>query len=294
MSELSLTKLPEPPVDPVAAPVRASPLTRLRRISIFDALAVLILLTAASWALFPGWFATADPLTGDPSIKLRPPSLEHLFGTDQLGRDMWARTVHGTVLTLQGATIAIVIGFVVGTTLGLLAGALGGWVEAVIMRVVDVLLALPGFLIALTIVAAIGPGVVIIAIAIGITSVATFARLLRAEVLRVRKFDFVEAAALSGFTTPHIIFREILPNSAGPVLALVAIEISHSIVAISGLGFLGYGEPAPTPEWGVLVAEGRNYLASAWWITTLPGVVLVLTVVSLARLSRRLQTWRSI
>ncbi|MGU3502110.1 ABC transporter permease [Mycobacterium sp. C31M] len=275
-----------------APPPRRSVAARLRKVRVADALAALALLTVLAWILVPGVFAGQDPLIGEFENQLLPPGAAHLFGTDQLGRDIWARTVHGTLLTIKGAAIAVAIAFGFGTLLGLVAGTLGGAVEAVSMRVVDVLVALPGFLVALLIVTALGSGIVTVAVAIGVASIATFARVIRAEVLRVRKFEFVEAAALSGFTLPHILFREILPNSAGPVLALVAIEISQSIVAIAALSFLGYGEPPPTPEWGLIISEGRNYLAEAWWITTLPGIVLIVTVVSFARISRRIQQWR--
>lgn len=249
----------------------------------------LVLLLLALWIFVPGLFTGNDPLHGISAQKLLPPSTEHPFGTDYLGRDLYSRVVHGTPLTLLSAAIAVPIGLMCGGLLGLLAAGLRGFVETAVMRVVDILLAIPGFLMALTLVTAFGPGTVTLGIAIGISTIAPFARLTRAEVLRIRELPFVEAAWLSGHSRSHILYHEILPNAMGPVLAMIAIEIAHAVLMVSALAFLGYGNPPPSPEWGELIAEGRKYLATAWWITTLPGVVLIATVVAFAALSRKLQ-----
>ncbi|MGO3140138.1 MAG: ABC transporter permease [Galactobacter sp.] len=252
-------------------------------------LSVVILVLVLGWALLPGVFASQDPLTGVPADKLQSPSGAHLFGTDHLGRDVFARTVHGTARTLITAGLAVGLGVVVGTLLGLAAGTCGRIVDAIAMRLADVLLAIPAVLIVLVIVSAYEPGPISLGIGVGLASIATFARLTRAEVARVRSTEYVEAARLSGANGISVVFSHILPHVLGPVLALLVVELGAAILAISGLGFLGFGTPPPTPEWGLLVSEGRQYLGPAWWMSTLPGLVIVATVLSLASAGRALQ-----
>ncbi len=190
--------------------------------------------------------------------------------------------------SLTGAFVAVLVGLVAGTSLGLFAGSVGGLVEDAAMRIVDVLLSIPGLLLMLSIIILLGFGTVNAAIAVGITSVAGFARLSRSEVVRVRRSDYVEAAFGSGGTFLSVLWRHVLPNSLTSVLALAALQFGGAILAISTLGFLGYGAPPPTPEWGLLIAEGRNYISTAWWLTTAPGLVVVLVVLSANRISRAL------
>lgn len=251
-------------------------------------LTALPLLVILGWALFPGWFTAYDPLRGVPSENFQAPGAAHLFGTDHLGRDVLARVVYGTRQTLLTAGLAVLIGLVAGTGIGLAAATAGRATDAVAMRLVDVLLAVPGFLISLIIVTAFAPGPISLGVGVGIASIASFARVVRSEVLRVRNLDFVEASFLNGGTYWSVVRRHILPNATGPVLALLAVDLGAAILAISGLGFLGFGAPPPTPEWGLLIAEGRQYLGSAWWLTTLPGLVIVFAVVLLAALGRQL------
>lgn len=246
------------------------------------------LIMVLGWALFPSLFSGLDPISGVPAEKFQAPGFAHWFGTDHLGRDVFARVVHGTSQTLLTAGLAVTIGLVVGTGLGLLAATAGRAADAVTMRLIDVLLAVPGFLISLIIVTAFAPGPISLGIGVGIASIASFARVVRSEVLRVRSLDYVEAAFMNGGTYWSVVFKHILPNSCGPVLALLAVDLGVAILAISGLGFLGFGSPPPTPEWGLLISEGRQYLASAWWLTTLPGVVIVVVVILLAGLGRQL------
>nr|WP_228720979.1 ABC transporter permease [Arthrobacter sp. 260] len=251
-------------------------------------LTALPLAVIAAWAIVPEWFTAYSPFDGVPSENFRAPDAHHLFGTDHLGRDVFTRVVFGTRQTLLTAGLAVVIGLVAGTIIGLIAATAGRVADSAAMRLVDVLLAVPGFLISLVIVTAFSPGPISLGIGIGIASVASFARVVRSEVLRVRNLDFVEASFLNGGTYRSVVVRHILPNASGPVLALLAVDLGAAILAISGLGFLGFGAPPPTPEWGLLIAEGRQYLGTAWWLTTLPGVVIVLTVVLLAALGRQL------
>ena len=277
----------------VLAPPATATLTRpLRRRGVrvrpSVVLAVAVLLLALGFAVAPGLFTAADPLVGTAREALRPPSAAHWFGTDATGRDVFTRVVHGAVHSLGGALVAVLVGLAAGTALGLLAGSIGGWVDAALMRVVDVLLAIPGLLLALSIIILLGFGTTNAAIAVGVTSVATFARLARAEVIRVRRTDYVEAAFGSGGSFSAVLWRHVLPNSLTPVIALAALQFGSAIIAISTLGFLGYGAPPPTPEWGLLISEGRTYVGTAWWLTTLPGLVVLLVVLSTNRLSHAL------
>lgn len=257
-------------------------------------LSVLVLLLVIGWALVPEWFTGRSPTASDPADRFRPPGWEHPFGTDRLGRDVYARIVHGASLSLRATVAAITIALVCGAVFGLLAGFFGRWTDAVIMRAVEVLLSIPPVLLSLTIVTALGFGTLNVAIAVGATSVAGFTRVMRAEVLRVRTAPFVEAAQLCGTRWWRVLARYILPSAIGPVLALAALDFGLVVLAISSLSFLGYGEPPPAPEWGALVADGRNYLATAWWLTTLPSIAVTVVVLAANRLSRVLETERRV
>lgn len=250
-----------------------------------------VLLVALCWALAPGLFTTHSP-TETSTAALQAPNATHWFGTDATGRDLFARVVYGARHTLLAALVAVSVGFVVGTVLGVVAGTVGGTghrigtlIEDLLMRFVDVLLAIPGLLLSLSIVILLGFGTISAAIAVGVTSIAAFARLARSEVLSVRHADFVEAAYGSGGSFLAVLWRHLLPNSTTAVVALAALQFGSAILQIATLGFLGYGTPPPTPEWGLLIAEGRDYIATAWWVTTLPGVVVAAVVLSTNRLS---------
>ena len=281
----SAPKLAPPPA-PAAKSLRPVliDLQRLRHLSPTLALAWLVIATAALWALVPGWFAHQNPVVGQAGQQLLAPDLAHWLGTDALGRDLWARVVHGSVHSLSGAFLAVAVGLVAGTLIGLLAGAAGGRVDDALMRFVDVLLAVPSLLLSLTIIILLGFGTINAAIAVGVASVAGFARLVRSEVVRVRRSDYVEAAFGSGGRFAAVLWRHVLPNSLTSVVALAALQFGSAILSISTLGFLGYGAPPPTPEWGLLIAEGRNYIATAWWLTTAPGLVVVAVVLAANRI----------
>ncbi len=274
--------------EPDIAPITLQPAwaTRLRGVSLSLVLAWAVILVVLAWAAAPGLFTGYSGTEGVPGEQLQPPSAEHILGTDGLGRDLYARIVYGSIHSLSGAFVAVTVGLLLGTLLGLLAGARGGWTDAVIMRIVDSLLAVPSLLLSLSIIVLLGFGTLNVAIAVGAVSVARFARLARSEVMRVRRSEYVEAAFGSGGTFWAVMRRHILPNSLTSVIALAALQFGSAILAISTLGFLGYGAPPPTPEWGLLIAEGRNYLSRAWWLTAAPGVVVVLVVLSADRISR--------
>lgn len=269
-----------------AAPQGPAPARARRhapRVTVLLAVAVLVIVIA--WAVVPQLFTSQDPLAGVPADALQGPSAAHWFGTDPTGRDLFSRVVHGARYSLTGGVVAVAVGLVAGTAIGVVAGSIGTIVDEILMRVVDVLLSIPGLLLSLSVIILLGFGTTNAAIAVGVTSVAAFARLSRSEVVRVRRSDYVEAAFGSGGRWGSVLLRHVLPNSLTPVLALAALQFGTAILAISTLGFLGYGAPPPTPEWGLLISEGRSHLATSWWLTTLPGVVVVVVVLSANRLS---------
>ncbi|MBP2171446.1 peptide/nickel transport system permease protein [Erwinia toletana] len=250
-------------------------------------LAWLVLLTAILAAIAPGLFTSFSATEGIAGAQRLAPQAGHWLGTDQLGRDLYARIIYGASHSLSGALVAVALGLVAGTLLGGLAGATGGKTESVVMRIIDVLLSIPGLLLSLSVIILLGFGTVNAAIAVGITSVANFARLARAEVVRVRHSDYVEAAYGSGGAFFAVLWRHILPNSLTSVIAFSALQFGNAILALSTLSFLGYGTAPPTPEWGLLIAEGRNYISTAWWLTTFPGLVVIAVVLAANRISRQ-------
>lgn len=283
------------PVDPGADPGPASAgrgvgprrflLFLLRRPGLLASVLVLLLVVLAAFR--PGLFTSQDPLHGVPAENFRSPGGGHWFGTDELGRDVFSRVVHGAQLSLKATLIAVGFAFVVGGLIGLVAGFVGRWVEDVLMRFVDVLLSIPSLFLSLALVTALGYGTVKVAVAVGIASVAGFARVTRAEVLRVRQAVFVEASRSCGARW-YSVLGGVLPNAAGPVIVLATLEFGAAILAVSSLSFLGYGAPPPAPEWGTLISDGRNYLANAWWLTALPGLAIAATGLATNRIARAL------
>lgn len=271
------------------APVRLGLKHRLIRfwqrghVSLTLAWAVIALVIA--WAVAPGLFTGYSAVDGLPAEARQPPSADHWFGTDALGRDLGARIVYGAVHSLTGALVAVGVGFVAGTLIGVIAGSSRRRVEESLMRAVDVLLAIPTLLLTLSIIILLGFGTVNAAIAVGIATVARFARLARSEVVRVRRSDYVEAAFGSGGRFGAVLWRHVLPNSLTAVVALAALQFGYAILQISTLGFLGYGAPPPTPEWGLLISEGRDYISTAWWLTIFPGLIVIVTVLAANRIS---------
>jgi peptide/nickel transport system permease protein len=274
-----------------------STLSSLRTIRPGVWLSGIVVVIAVAWALVPGLFASGDPAESGTTAPLLAPSGSHWFGTDAVGRDLYTRVVWGARQSLAGALIAVLVGMVVGTLLGLVAGSVrqsgqgsrAGWLDTVIMRIVDVLLSIPALLLSLSVIIVLGYGTLNAAVAVGVTNVAMFARLARSEVLGVAATDFVEAAYGSGGSAWTVLWRHILPNSLTPVLALAALQFGSAILQLSTLGFLGYGAPPPTPEWGLIISEGRDFIATSWWLTVLPGLAIVLVVLATNHLSQALQ-----
>ncbi|BEK84327.1 ABC transporter permease [Nocardia seriolae] len=273
-------------------PVRRAAVWLRRRLGLVAGGTVVLLVLA--WAVAPSVFASGDPLRGIPAQKLRAPSTEHWFGTDNLGRDLYTRVVHGTGLSVSATVFAVMLGSAVGSLLGLVAGGAGGALDTAIMRVVDVLLSIPDLLVALAMITVLGLGTRNVSIAVGVSLIARFARVMRGEVLRVRRAPYVEAAFAAGVRWHRVLFRHVLRNAHLPVAALAAVDFGVAVLFVATLGFLGYGAVPPTPEWGSLVSDGRGFLATAWWLTTLPGVVIVVLVLSTQRVARALQKEESL
>ncbi|WP_425553081.1 ABC transporter permease [Gordonia caeni] len=257
-------------------------------------LASAVVLVALSWAVLPGVFTAYDPLAVNQAQRLLPPSGEHWFGTDLLGRDLYSRVVYGARASLAGAFLAVAVAVVVGSALGALAGWFGGVVDHVVMRAVDVVLSIPSFLLAISVVVLYSAktgtsGLVPAAIAVGLTASAKFARLIRSEVLKVRASNYVEAAVTSGSSTSAILRRHVIPNALGPTISLAAVEVGLAIIWIASLSFLGLGAQPPDPEWGLLVADGRKYIATRDWLTVYPALTIVAVVLSVNYLARHLR-----
>lgn len=260
-------------------------LVHLRHLRLSTTLATLVLLLVVSAAILPGIYTNYDPLLGVDRALL-PPSSNHWFGTDAIGRDVFARVIYGTRQSLLGALVAVGVGLIAGTILGVTAGARRGLIETLIMRLVDVLLSIPSLLLSLAIIVLLGYGTINAAIAVGITSIAVFARMARSQTIAVAKSDFVEAAAGAGASSWQILWQHILPNSLSAVLALAAVQFGSAVLQLSTLGFLGYGAPPPTPEWGLIIADSRDFIATSWWLTLLPGLVIAAVVLAANTLSR--------
>ena len=262
-------------------------LTGTRRIRFGLVLAIIIVVTALAFVVMPQLFTSYSPID-EVGEHMSAPNMQHWLGTDELGRDLYARIVYGAVHSLTGALAAVLFGFVVGGLLGLVSGSAGSCLDLVIMRFVDVLLAIPSLLLSLSIITLLGFGSVQVALAVGVTSVAGFARLSRAEVARIKNLEYIEAAYGSGATFIKVLYRHILPNALYTIVGYAALQFGHALLQIATLGFLGYGVQPPTPEWGLLIAEGRNYIATGWWLTVMPGLFVIVLVVAFHRISRAL------
>lgn len=247
-------------------------------------LAVLLVMALAPWL-----FTDVDPLQTDPLAAFQPPSAEHWFGTDQLGRDQFARVVYGAQLSLGMGFGATLLGLSAGLAIGLFAGLSRGATDRVLSRAIDVLYAFPEMLLAIIAVAVLGTGFPTLLLAIGIGSIPSYARVLRAQVIQVRTSGFAESAVALGQRPALIAWRHVLPNSIGPALVLATIGVGTAIIFGSALSFVGLGAQPPTPEWGLMLSDSRNYLTLAPWLALWPGVFLAATVISVTVIGRWLQ-----
>jgi peptide/nickel transport system permease protein len=222
--------------------------------------------------------APADPIDMTLENQFQPPSSEHLMGTDDFGRDVFSRLVHGARLSLRIGPIAVGIAFIVGGILGGISGYLGRWPDMIIQRFMDIMLSFPDLILALAIMAVLGPSLVNVMIAIGISSIPVYTRVMRGQVLSLREKEYVEAARAAGASHARLIFRHILPNTFSPLIVIASLGMAAAILAGSGLSFIGMGAQPPSPEWGAMLASGREYLRHEWWIATFPGIAIAVTV----------------
>jgi peptide/nickel transport system permease protein len=244
-------------------------------------LGLVILAALALMALAAPWLSPRDPIKTSPREALQAPGSQFLLGSDQFGRDVASRALHGARISLTVGLIAVAIAVALGTPVGLLSGYYGGRVDGFVMRVVDVLLAFPGILLALAIVSVLSPGLNNVMIAVGLAAVPNYARLIRASVLSAREQLYVEAARALGSRDLGIVVRYILPNVVAPLIITATLGLGTAILSAAALSFLGLGSQPPQPEWGRMLSEGRDYLREAWWISTVPGVGIMLTVLAM-------------
>jgi peptide/nickel transport system permease protein len=240
-----------------------------------------VLLVILALTLLAPWISPYDPLETFPRESRLGPSRDHWLGTDQLGRDNLSRILWGGRVSLMLGLIAVAIGGVSGTLLGLLAGYFRKYVELIIMQFIDILLAFPGFLLALAAVAVLGTGIYNVMIAVGIALIPGFARVVRGATLTVREMTYVESARVVGVPNALIIARYILPNVLAPIMVLATVDVAGAILTSAALSFLGLGAQPPKPEWGLMVNEGRRFLRDAWWISTFPGMAIMVAVIAI-------------
>ena len=224
--------------------------------------------------------ATHDPIAINLTGRFLPPSWEHFFGTDHLGRDIYSRVVWGARISLSVGFITLIEATVIGTIIGLIAGYKGGWVDSVIMRITDVFLAFPSIILALAVAAALGRGLTSVMVALGITWWPLYARLIRGQTLSVREEQYIEGARLSGAGGLRIMLKHILPNCIAALIVQISMDVGFTILAAASMGFLGIGAQNPSPEWGLQCASGAKYLVYQWWISTFPGLAIFLSVIS--------------
>ena len=245
----------------------------------FVALAIIVLL--AIIAIFAPNFSPYEPLAQDYENILLPPSRSHIFGTDNLGRDIFSRVIYGSRITVQIGLFASILASSLGLIQGLIAGYFGGILDTLIMRFTDILLSIPTILLAIAIIAILGPSVNTLIFAIAIASMSQFTRVVRGTVLYVKEYTFVLASRAIGQGDLNILFKHILPNILGPVIVLATIRVAGAILVGAALSFIGLGAQPPTPEWGALLNEARIYLRTAWWFTLFPGMTLAVTILSI-------------
>ena len=245
------------------------------KLAVAGAVFVLLIIVVA---IFATYLAPYSPDHIEPYHTLQPPSLHHLMGTDSLGRDVFSRMLYGARVSLLVGFIAVGISTLVGAVLGAIAGYYGGWVDSLIMRFVDVMLCFPTFFLILAVIAFLNPGIVNIMVVIGLTSWMGVARLVRAEFLKLKKEDFTMAVKASGAGDFRIIFKHVLPNALAPVLVAATLGVAGAVLTESALSFLGLGVQPPTPSWGNILAEGKDNIEIAWWLSFYPGLANLITV----------------
>lgn len=249
---------------------------KYKQFSVFLVLALLIILAAVFAPIVSGG---VDPLKGSLADAMLPPCKEHIFGTDKMGRDIYARVIYGARASLTSTFGVVALIFLVGSTLGIIAGYFGGWIDAVIMRIADMMLAFPGLVLALAVAGIMGASIKNAIIAIALVSWTKYARLARSLVLKIRNRDYVSAAIVTGSKTPYMLVRYMLPNALPTLVITAATDIGAMMLELAALSFLGFGAKPPTPEWGYMLNEGRACMQTAPWLMIFPGIAIFVVVV---------------
>jgi peptide/nickel transport system permease protein len=239
-----------------------------------------LLLTFIFLAIFAKFVSPYDPIAQNLEDRLKPPSLKHPFGTDYAGRDILSRVIYGTRISLTIGLVSVSLALSIGTFLGATSGYFGGWWDILVMRIIDIMLAFPAILLAIGIMAILGPKLTNAMIAVGIVSIPNYARVVRATVLSVKERDYISAAKALGLSQRRIIFRHILPNCLAPIIVQATLGIASAILEAAGLSFLGLGAQPPTPEWGAMLSESRQYLRYAPWTVFFPGLAIMTLVLA--------------
>ncbi|WP_377844594.1 nickel transporter permease [Bosea sp. UC22_33] len=263
----------------------ANPVPRRRSCNLWRWWPVGIIALVVLVAIFAPWLAPYDPNQQNLLGRLKPPgtvsrSFHYWLGSDELGRDLLSRVIHGARISLIVAFASVILSGVVGTTLGMIAGYRRGWVEIAVMRVVDVFLSIPAILLAIITVAVLGPGIVNVIMVLALTRWPRYARIAYSQTLSVANMPYVRLSALMGAGAPRVLFRHVLPNIVGAVSVVATLEFGLMILFEAGLSFLGLGVQPPTASWGAMLSTGRNYVATAWWVATLPGACLFVLVLA--------------
>lgn len=247
-----------------------------RRMTWFAWIGFTILGLALLLSLFPDIFATHDPLKLNMAQRLNEPSTEHFFGTDDFGRDVYSRVVYGARYSILSAGIVVGLGLVIGGLVGIIAGYAGGWTDELLMRAADVVLSFPPILLAMVIVTALGPSFRNTVLTLVVISWPEYARVMRAQTLVIAQQDYVLAAQAVGTHTLPLLWRHIVPNAISALIVQATLNLGVTILSLAALGFLGLGAQSPTPEWGLMVSDGRNYFLDAWWYPVFPGLAIAL------------------
>ncbi|MFN8495297.1 MAG: nickel transporter permease [Caldilineaceae bacterium] len=232
-------------------------------------------------AILAPYISPFDPLFQNISASLTKPSVPHYLGTDKLGRDILSRMLYGAQISIRSGLIVVLLAGSFGTLVGLVAGYIGGWADEILMRVTDIFFAFPGLILAMAIAGALGPSLTNALIAVAVVSWPVYARLIRGQILGLREREFVQAARAIGVNNWSIMLRHLLPNTLAPLMVQASFDMAGTILSVAGLSFIGFGAQPPTPEWGVMISEGRNYITTQWWLTGVPAIAILLLVAAL-------------